>query len=283
MGTKNYLIEGVSCTGKTSVCRELQKRGYHTVDGDTELAYWGDPKTGEAANGNADENRAWIWNVSKVQALVADRRHAETFFCGGSRNSDRFIALFDNVFVLEIDLDTLNRRLAARPRHEWGGTASEGESFARLQHATKTGLPESAIRIDATASLARVLDTILDHAKRTQPEEPRRLLKKAYEAFNARHIDAVLALMCDDVVWPNGMEGGVVRGHSEVRAYWTRQWTVVNPNVIPLSITEESRGCFDVEVHQRVKDMQGTILVDRIVHHVYRMREGRIASMEVRE
>ena len=70
----------------------------------------------------------------------------------------------DGVFVLEIDLDTLNRRLAARPENEWGGTASEGESFARLQHETKEGLPKNAIIIDATAPLSSVVDTILENA-----------------------------------------------------------------------------------------------------------------------
>jgi predicted ATPase len=29
MGVKNYLIEGVSGTGKTAVCKELQRRGCH--------------------------------------------------------------------------------------------------------------------------------------------------------------------------------------------------------------------------------------------------------------
>jgi hypothetical protein len=95
---------------------------------------------------------------------VADHNHAATFFCGGSRNSDRFISLFDEVFVLEIDLDTLDRRLAARPADEWGGTASEGESFARLQHATRESLPTNAIRIDATAPVASIIDTILENA-----------------------------------------------------------------------------------------------------------------------
>lgn len=38
MGVRNYLVEGVSGTGKTSVCRELQRRGHHAVNGDTELA-----------------------------------------------------------------------------------------------------------------------------------------------------------------------------------------------------------------------------------------------------
>jgi broad-specificity NMP kinase len=161
MGLKNYLIDGVSCAGKTTVCNELQKRGYQVIHGDDELAYWGDLKNGERVDGSSDEQRAWIWDVEKVRALAADQTHAATFFCGGSRNSDRFIGLFDKVFVLEIDLDTLNRRLAARPETEWGGTASEGESFARYQHETKESLPRNAIMIDATAPLSSVVDTIL--------------------------------------------------------------------------------------------------------------------------
>ena len=167
MGVKNYLIDGVSCAGKTTVCDELQRRGYHVIHGDEELACWGDLNTGKPVNGSADEQRAWIWDVEQVNALVADHSHAATFFCGGSRNSDRFIALFDAVFALEIDLETLNQRLAARPKDAWGGTASEGESFARHQHATKAGLPQNAITIDATAPLASVVDTILANVVRT--------------------------------------------------------------------------------------------------------------------
>ena len=164
MGVKNYLIDGVSCAGKTTVCNELQRRGYHVIHGDEELAYWGDLKTGEPVAGSTDEQRTWLWDVEQVSALVADQTHAVTFFCGGSRNADRFLGLFDKVFVLEIDLDTLNRRLAARPETEWGGTASEGEAFARLQHATREGLPKNAIIIDATAPLASVVNTILENA-----------------------------------------------------------------------------------------------------------------------
>jgi len=169
MGVKNYVIDGVSCAGKTTVCNELQRRGYHAIHGDRELAYWGDLKTGEPVDGSPDEHRTWIWDVEKVSALVADQNHVATFFCGGSRNADRFIDVLDGVFVLEIDLDTLNRRLAARPEHAWGGTASEGESFARFQHATKEGLPTNAISIDATAPLSSVVDTILDHANVVSP------------------------------------------------------------------------------------------------------------------
>ena len=169
MGIKNYLIDGVSCAGKTTVCDELQRRGYHAIHGDRELAYWGDPKTGEPVTGYAGAQRTWMWNVATVSALVADHTHAATFFCGGSRNADRFIDLFDGVFVLAIDLETLNQRLDARPADAWGGSASEGESFARLQHATNEGLPTNAIIIDATAPLSSVVDTILEHANVVSP------------------------------------------------------------------------------------------------------------------
>lgn len=164
MGIKNYLIDGVSCAGKTTVCNELQRRGYQVIHGDEELAYWGDLRTGEPVNGSAGTYRAWLWDVAKVSALVSDQLHAATFFCGGSRNADRFIDLFDEVFVLEIDLETLNQRLAARPETEWGGTAQEGEAFARFQQETKEGLPRNAINIDATAPLASVVDEILGYA-----------------------------------------------------------------------------------------------------------------------
>jgi gluconate kinase len=171
VGIKNYLIDGVSCAGKTTVCTELQRRGYHAIHGDRELAYWGDPTTGEPVPDDAGAPRSWMWNVATVRALAADHTHTATFFCGGSRNTDRFIDWFDGVFVLSIDLETLNRRLAARPADAWGGSAEEGEAFARYQHATNAGLPANAVIIDATAPLARVVDTILAHANLMSPSE----------------------------------------------------------------------------------------------------------------
>ena len=38
------------------------------------------------------------------------------------------------------------------------------------------------------------------------------LLKRTYEAFNARDLETALAAMKPDVEWPNGMEGGTVQG-----------------------------------------------------------------------
>lgn len=167
MGIRNYLIEGVSGTGKTSVCKELQRRGYYAINGDRELAYQGDPETGKQMDGFAHEHH--IWHVDKVKALVADQDEAVTLFCGGSRNFPKFIGLFDGVFVLEVDLDTLNRRVDERPEDEWGGRQTERELIARL-HQTKEDVPKNGVMIDATAPIARVVDEIVrqSEANRTK-------------------------------------------------------------------------------------------------------------------
>lgn len=163
MGRRNYLIEGVSTTGKTSVCTELRRRGFNAVNGDTDLAYQGDPQTGEPTDG---EPSHWhhIWDVDKVRALVADRGESCTFFCGGSRNFAQFLDLFDEVFVLEIDRDTLLRRLDGRPADEFGARQSERDLILRL-HRTGEDIPENGISIDATAPLADVVDEIVQRAR----------------------------------------------------------------------------------------------------------------------
>lgn len=168
MGNRNYLIEGVSGSGKTSVAEELQRRGYHVIHGDRVLAYHGDPLTGERLDphvlsgmqGDPEQmNAHWIWPVDTVRSLIADKSEAVTFFCGGSRNWHHFIDLFDAVFVLEVDAATLHKRLVARPEGEFGGRPDERAIVMRL-HASRQDIPEG-IGIDATAPVDRVVDEIL--------------------------------------------------------------------------------------------------------------------------
>jgi hypothetical protein len=157
VGVRNYLVEGVSGTGKTSVCCELERRGYQAIHGDRVLAYQGDPETGEPTGGTRHEHH--IWDVDRVRELVDDHDEPITFFCGGSRNFAKFIDLFDEVFVLEVDLDTLHRRLNARPG-EFGAAQSERDLVLRL-HRTKEDLPPNGVVIDATQPLTEVVDELV--------------------------------------------------------------------------------------------------------------------------
>jgi hypothetical protein len=111
----------------------------------------------------------------------------------------------------------------------------------------------------------------------------RELLEVVYAAFNRRDIDAVLALMRPDVDWPNGMEGGRVLGCDEVRAYWRRQWGIIDPHVEPVRIADDEAGNTVVDVHQVVRDLSGNILKDQIVQHVYSFEDGLIERMDIRK
>ena len=111
----------------------------------------------------------------------------------------------------------------------------------------------------------------------------RELLTFVYNAFNRREIDPILALMQPEVEWPNGMEGGWVHGHKGVRAYWTRQWGILNPHVEPVRFEIDNEGHIVTDVHQVVRDLTGSVLMDRLVQHVYFIRDGLIRRMDIRE
>jgi hypothetical protein len=109
----------------------------------------------------------------------------------------------------------------------------------------------------------------------------RDILRAAYADFNARNIDAVISRMHREVDWANGMEGGYVHGKDEVHAYWTRQFTTLDPRVDPVNIEPGERGSWVVEVHQVVHDRKGNLLLDATVYHTYQFRDGLIARMDI--
>ena len=114
-----------------------------------------------------------------------------------------------------------------------------------------------------------------------QPAAEIELLRAAYAAFNARDIDAALALMTPDVAWPKAFKGGFVRGSQEVRAYWTDQWREIDPHVEPVSFYSEEIGRILVDVHQVVRDLAGAVLADEHVGHRFTLEYNLIQAMEV--
>ena len=107
------------------------------------------------------------------------------------------------------------------------------------------------------------------------------LIEQAYSAFNKRDIDGALALMTQGVSWPKASEGGKVVGKEKIRVYWTRQWGEFDPYVEPLAIIEEDGGKTRVRVRQLVKSLHGDVLSDSEVLHVFTVKGGLIAAMDL--
>lgn len=106
-------------------------------------------------------------------------------------------------------------------------------------------------------------------------------IEKAYTSFNDRNIENALETMQEDVQWSKAWEGGYIIGHNEIKEYWTRQWTKINPKVEPVGFDERENGSLEVKVHQNVKDLQGNLMFDGMVKHVYTFEDGLIKTMDI--
>jgi ketosteroid isomerase-like protein len=108
------------------------------------------------------------------------------------------------------------------------------------------------------------------------------LLRRVYQAFNRREVETALSAMHADVDWPNALEGTRLHSHDAIREYWRRQFESLDPTVEPQGFTTEADGRIAAHIHQVVRDKSGKLLVDRMIDHVYAIRDGLIASMEIR-
>jgi hypothetical protein len=106
-------------------------------------------------------------------------------------------------------------------------------------------------------------------------------IRKAYNAFNERNIDNALATMQPDIKWSRAWEGGYISGHDEIKKYWTRQWTEINPKVDPIGFNERENGTLEVTVHQVVKDLLDNLIFDGLVKHIYTFTDGLIQTMDI--
>jgi hypothetical protein len=107
------------------------------------------------------------------------------------------------------------------------------------------------------------------------------VIHRIYNCFNVRDMEAVFALLTDDVAWANGMEGTHVHGKDAIRDYWTHQWSVIDPHVEPLKIAKAADGSLVVEVHQVVKNLEGQTLIDETVKHAFRLDGGRVQRFDI--
>ena len=157
MARRNYLVEGLSGTGKSAVYEELIRRGCTAISTDRTWAYHVDPETGLPGGPVHHDN--WMWD-RQVAVTELEREDPEVLFvCGSSRNRDDFLPYFTKVFNLEVDEDTLRRRLQARTADDWPLGPDAVELVLDLHRRGEK--PPGSIDVDATQPLDQVVDEIL--------------------------------------------------------------------------------------------------------------------------
>src|SRR6478752_9382013 len=157
MARRNYLVEGLSGAGKSSVYEELIGRGYRAVSTDRAWKRRADSGAGLLRRPIHDDN--WIWDEHKALSELESPEPDVLFVCGSSRNRDRFLPYFTKVFNLRIDDDTMRRRLEERTNNDYGKQPEELELMLRLNRSDEK--PAGAIDVDATQPLRQVVDEVL--------------------------------------------------------------------------------------------------------------------------
>ena len=61
----------------------------------------------------------------------------------------------------------------------------------------------------------------------------------------------------------------------------TRQWATIDPHVEPFDVSYGSDGDILVEVHQVVRDLNGNVLADQRVLHVFRIEGGLVKRFDI--
>jgi hypothetical protein len=77
------------------------------------------------------------------------------------------------------------------------------------------------------------------------------------------------------------LDGVRLHGHAEVRHYWARQFATFDPHVEPVAMSADDDERVFVRAHQVVRGLDGTLLSDTQVTHMYALRDGLIARMDV--
>jgi hypothetical protein len=157
MAKRNYLVEGLSGAGKSSVYEELIRRGYKAVSTDRAWKYYADPDTGLRGGPRHSDNS--MWDEERAVSELESPEPEVLFVCGSSRNRDRFLPYFTKIFNLRIDEDTMRRRLQERTNNDFGKQPEEAELMLRLNRSDEK--PAGAIDIDATQPLHLVVDELL--------------------------------------------------------------------------------------------------------------------------
>jgi len=157
MAKRNYLVEGLSGAGKSSVYEELIRRGYKAISTDRAWKFHADPETGRPGGPTHHDNA--VWDQQKAVRELESPEPDVLFVCGSSRNRDRFLTYFTKVFNLRIDDDTMRRRLEERTNNDFGKQSEEVELMLRLNRIDEK--PAGAIDVDATQPLRQVVDELL--------------------------------------------------------------------------------------------------------------------------
>lgn len=113
----------------------------------------------------------------------------------------------------------------------------------------------------------------------TPPDEDR--IAQLYDAYNGRAFDRCVALMAEDVAWPDEVEDGEVHGRQGVLDYFTRVTAPLRAHYDLISLHTDAEGRVSVLSRQAIASAtDGSLWSSTRVLHRFTLRDGLITRME---
>ncbi|HEV7644753.1 MAG TPA: hypothetical protein VGO50_12475 [Pyrinomonadaceae bacterium] len=81
----------------------------------------------------------------------------------------------------------------------------------------------------------------------------------------------------------NGMQGGFINGREAVREYWAKQFEFISPHLEPVKFETDDGGRDIVSNHQIVRDLEGNVLLDKTVRHIFTIKNGLVEVFEIED
>ncbi len=108
------------------------------------------------------------------------------------------------------------------------------------------------------------------------------VLDQAYEAFNARDLAGIRALMHPDVIWPDTLESGPpFIGLEATMAQFAHVFATIVPNIQLIRVLEESADALTVEAQYSVESPDGHIWTDTRATLTYHFRDRLLSGMTI--
>jgi len=113
------------------------------------------------------------------------------------------------------------------------------------------------------------------------PSSEQDLLSRAFSAYNAQDADGLLALISDDVDWPDG--SARLRGKAALYAYWADQWTRTGTHDQPIDFRRRPDGRVAVRLIQVVRSLDGSLMSRGPYQYVFRMKGSLIIGLDIED
>ena len=173
------LITGSPGVGKTTIGQLLKENGHGFIDIDRtkNLKYWFNVKTGERVDFQGEKDLAWYdshdlnWDLNVLKKLLAEQKEEIIFVAGVTSNVTENLDLFDKLFLLKTNLDTLReRRIERRGMDFEADMAVIEQGFEHHNAFQNEMVKHGAMAVDANKSPTIIVREILSNLDKYEPK-----------------------------------------------------------------------------------------------------------------